>query len=218
MRARDLMAAGFRCVKLKVSADADAIEAKLRAMRAAVGDGVRIRLDPNAAWHPADAVSMLRRFARYRLDYVEQPLASIEQLAELRAATGVPLAADESATTADAVREIAARRAADVIVVKPALLGPRAALDLIRVAQGHGLAVTVTSVFDTSIGIAAALHVAAAAPAHLLDCGLATAELLSGDLVREPLHVEHGAIEVPRSPGLGIEVDDTALARWQVTP
>ena len=74
--------------------------------------------------------------------------------------------------------------------------------------------VVVTSVLDTSIGIAAALHLAATLPDPVLPCGLATASLLAGDLVREPLMPRGGWLSVPQGPGLGVQLDPAAVRRW----
>ena len=104
---------------------------------------------------------------------------------------------------------------ANVIVVKPALLGLRAAVAVVRTAQACGMNVVVTSVLDTSLGIAAALHLAATLPDPVLPCGLATASLLAGDLAHEPLVPRGGWLEVPRGPGLGVQLDTEMLQRWR---
>lgn len=211
-----LVARGFRCLKLKLSPrDLAGDRRRLAAVRAAVGPAVALRADANAAWTVAEAIAALRALADLALEYVEQPVASLADLAAVRRAVAVPIAADESVVDAASVDALVAAEAADVIVIKPALLGPRASLEAARRAHAAGLAVTVTSALDSSVGIAFAAHVAAAVAAPLRACGLATAELLAGDLVREPLAIVAGALQLPERPGLGVELDDRALARFR---
>ena len=143
-------------------------------------------------------------------------MADVAGLAAIRRNVSVPIAADESVTDADSVDVLVAAGAADVIVIKPAWLGLRASLDAARRAHAAGLAVTVTSALDSSLGIAAAAQVAAAIEGPLRACGLATAELLAGDLVRVPLAIAAGALAVPDGPGLGVEIDREAVARFRI--
>ncbi|MGD0949053.1 MAG: mandelate racemase/muconate lactonizing enzyme family protein [Candidatus Binatia bacterium] len=212
--AREFVAQGFCCLKLKVGRNVAEDAARLAAVRAAVGPQVGLRIDANGVWTLDEALRFLPQLAAYDLDYVEQPVADAAVLAQVRRAVDVPIAADECVTDAAAVQRLAALRAADVIIVKPALLGLRAAIAVVRTAQACGMNVVVTSVLDTSVGIAAALHLAATLPDPVLPCGLATASLLAGDLAREPLVPRNGWLEVPRGPGLGIQLDTEMLQRW----
>lgn len=217
-QAEVLVTSGFRCLKLKVGQAGIAVEAaKLAAIRKAVGDAVAIRLDVNAVWSVPQAIDAIAVLAPFGIDYVEQPVAGIEALAAVRAAVGVRIAADESVRDVASVTAIAARGAADVIVIKPSVHGLRTSLALMREAYLRQLPVVVTSVIETSIGIAAALQVAAVAPGRLLPCGLATATLLDGDLVAEgELTIAGGMMRVPTTPGLGVAVDAAALQRWRI--
>lgn len=207
------VAAGFRCLKVKVGTGDD--DRRLAAVRAAVGAEVQLRADANAAWTVDEAVAAIRRLAAHGLEYVEQPVAGIADLSRVRRAVDVPIAADESVTDAASVERIAAADAADVIVVKPSRLGLARGVEIVRAAAGRGLGIVVTSVLDTSVGIAAALHLAAAAPGGLRPCGLATAPLLAGDLVAEELASSGGFLDLPHGSGLGVHVDERKLAAWR---
>ncbi|MBP1684906.1 MAG: Mandelate racemase/muconate lactonizing protein [Deltaproteobacteria bacterium] len=209
-----LLAAGYRCFKLKVSHDLAHDNARVAAVRGTAGPGVRIRLDANGAWTVDEATAAITRLAAHGIEYVEQPVRTMEELARVRRAVGTPIAADECVTDANAVERLAALEAADVIVVKPALLGMRNAVAVIERARAHGLQVVVTSALDTSVGIAAALHLAATLPDPVPPCGLATAALLAGDLVREPLIPRAGSLALPRGAGLGVDLDEAAVERW----
>lgn len=212
-----LVARGYRCLKLKLApADIDGDVRRLAALRAAVGDAVALRADANGAWSHGHARDALRHIARFDLEYVEQPVADAAGLAALRRDSPIAFAADESAVDAAAVEHLAALHAADVIVIKPAFLGLHGARAAVAAAQRHGLRVVVTSALDSGIGLAAALQVAALLPEPALACGLATGELLAGDVVETPLCVHSGYLRFSEAPGLGVILDRAALARWQI--
>jgi O-succinylbenzoate synthase len=207
---------GFTCLKLKIDGhDIRKSCAVLRELRHAVGEAMKIRIDVNRGWSVDEAIECIPRLAASGIEYIEQPVASIAELARVRSAVGVPIAADECVTGEAAVRGIAAAAAADVIVVKPALVGLQSAMAIAGAATECGLAVVVTSALETSIGIAAALHLAATLPDPVRHCGLATAPLLAGDLVGEPLVPMRGFLRLPDAPGLGVHGDDS-IERWRV--
>lgn len=191
---------GCRTAKVKVAergqADGDDI-ARVEAVRDAIGPSGRVRVDVNGGWDVEHAARMIKRLARYDLEYVEQPCATLEELAELRRRVDVPLAADESIRKAEDPLRVRAAGAADIVVLKVQPLGGvRSAL---RVAEACGLPVVVSSAVDTSVGIAAGVALAAALPELPYACGLATVQLLSDDVVAEPLLPgEDGALPVRR--------------------
>jgi L-alanine-DL-glutamate epimerase-like enolase superfamily enzyme len=92
--------------------------------------------------------------------------------------------------------------------------GLRAGRTIIEHAHAAGLRVVVTSSIESGIGLAAALHLAATLPEGSPACGLATTDLLADDLIVEPLALVSGRISVPAGPGLGVELDDSALAQF----
>ena len=213
--ARRFAEQGFRCIKIKIEPrDMDTEEQRLALIRDAVGEAVSLRVDANAAWTVGEAIAAIPRLAVCGLEYVEQPVAEIAGLAAVRRAVGVPIAADESVTGVEAVGTIAAAGAADVIVVKPSLLGLTAAAAVVSAAQANNLAAVITSVLETSVGLAAALHLAATLPEPSRPCGLATVPLLAGDLVSEPLVPHGGCLRLPTGPGLGVRLDEVACQRW----
>ncbi|MGH8866987.1 MAG: o-succinylbenzoate synthase [Actinomycetes bacterium] len=194
--------------------------ARLEAVRAALGSDGRVRADVNGAWDVADAVRLLPTYdtAAGGLEYVEQPCASVEDLAAVRRLTQVPVAADESIRRAEDPYRVAALEAADVAVLKVQPLGGvRAALE---VAERIGLPVVVSSALETSVGIAAGVALAAALPDLPYACGLATVRLLERDVVAEPLLPVDGVLPV-RRPEVdagalgGARADDATAVRWR---
>lgn len=222
-RARALVVRGYGCIKLKLTpAELDGDTARLAAIRAVVGQAVALRLDANAGWTVPQAIHTLPRFGALGIEYVEQPVPDIEGLAAVRAAIGVALAADESVSGVDAVDRIGRLGAAEIVVIKPGRLGFGASTAIAAAARRRGLDVVVTSVLDTSVGIAAALHFARTLAGAMRPCGLATGELLASDLVRRRLLPAGGTLIQPSGPGLGVDVDSAALraaaAMWRNEP
>ncbi|MYI83121.1 MAG: o-succinylbenzoate synthase [Chloroflexi bacterium] len=212
------VAAGYGTLKLKVAAGSlDEDRRRVQAAREAAPDA-RLRLDANGGWDAATAREAIDALARYDLEYVEQPVPArdLEGLARLRAEGTCLIAADESVADAAEAERVLDSSAVDVLVLKPMRLGGiRRALNLARDASWEGVSCVVTTNFDSSLGVAAALHLAAAVDsfnawggfAH----GLSTAEHLAADLVARPLVPHRGVLHVPSAVGLGVEPDEAAL-------
>ncbi len=178
-------------VKVKVGDEGDLD--RVAAVRAALGPGHRLRVDANGAWDPETARRRIGLMAAYDLELVEQPVATLEELARLRRVVAVPLAADECVRSMLDARRLAALGAADVVVLKvQAFGGVRPALG---VAAAAGLPVVVTSMFETSVGLAAGVALAAALPELDYACGLGSASLLATDVVAEPLVPSEGRLK-----------------------
>ena len=144
------------------------------------------------------------------LEYVEQPVARVEDLAVVRRRVDVPIAADESIRRAEDPYLVRDLEAADVAVLKVQPLGGvRACL---RIAEDIGLPVVVSSAVESSVGIAAGVALAAALPELHHACGLATVQLLRDDVAVAPLLPVDGMLPVGRP-----EVDDRALTRLSAT-
>lgn len=170
--------------------------ARLEAVREALGPDGKLRVDANAAWDVPTAEKRIRHMAVYGLEYVEQPVATIEEMRRLRREVDVPLAADELIRRLPDPLVVAEQEAADVVVLKVQPLGgPRRALE---VAQRCGLPVVVSSALETSVGMAAGVAVAAALPDLPYACGLGTVSLLASDVVADPLEPCDGYVEVRR--------------------
>jgi O-succinylbenzoate synthase len=205
-------ASGCRTAKVKVAEpgqtddeDLDRVEA----VRDAIGPGGRIRVDVNGGWDVDHAARMIRTLDRFELEYVEQPCATLEELADVRRRVDVPVAADESIRRAEDPLEVRARGAADIVVLKVQPLG--GVRNALRIAEECGLPVVVSSAVETSVGLAAGLALAAALPELPYACGLATLSLLEGDVVTDPLVPVGGELQVRRP-----EPDERALTRYEV--
>jgi len=207
---------GCRTAKVKVAERGQTVaddQARLEAVRDALGADGRVRIDANGAWSVDEAarnIPLLDRAAG-GLEYVEQPVASVEDLAVVRRKVDVPIAADESIRRAADPYRVRDLDAADIAVLKVQPLGGvRACLGI---AEDIGLPVVVSSALETSVGIAAGVALAAALPDLPHACGLATVQLLHGDVVPEPLLPVEGSLPVRRP-----EPTPELLARYAAAP
>ncbi|MGH3361055.1 MAG: o-succinylbenzoate synthase [Nocardioides sp.] len=216
-RARDIVTAGgCSTAKVKVAEPGQTLgddQARVEAVRSALGRDGRIRVDVNGGWEVDDAVAAIRVLERAAggLEYVEQPCASVEELAAVRRAVDVPIAADESIRRAADPYRVRDLEAADVAVLKVQPLGGvRACL---RIAEDIGLPVVVSSALETSVGIAAGVALAAALPELPYACGLATVQLLADDVAHPSLLPVDGALRVSDP-----QVGEGSLARVAAPP
>lgn len=211
-RAREIVLAsnGCRTAKVKVAEPGQSVgadEARLEAVRDALGRDGLIRIDVNGGWSAEEAIARIPVLDRAAggLEYVEQPSPTVEDLALVRRRVDVPIAADESIRRAEDPYRVRDLEAADIAVLKVQPLGGvRACL---RIAEDIGLPVVVSSALETSVGIAAGVALAAALPSLEHACGLATVQLLADDLVLDPLLPVDGMLPVTRP-----EIDPGRLA------
>lgn len=190
--------AGYACVKVKVGAGDDA--GRVAAVRAAAGPEIVLRLDANGAWRVPEAIAAISALAPAGLELVEEPVHGAAQLREVRENVEVRIAADESATD-----EGAFDGAADAVCLKLARSGGiTPLLASAQSARASGCEVYIGSTLEGPVGVAAALHAAAAlaAKAPLPPCGLATLALFED--MDGVLPVQRGQIAVPTAPGLGV--------------
>jgi O-succinylbenzoate synthase len=204
-------AGGCRTAKVKVAERGQTLAddlARVEAVRDALGPDGLVRVDANGAWNVDEAVRAIAAIDRAAggLEYVEQPVMDVEDLALVRRRVAVPIAADESIRRAEDPYRVRDLEAADVAVLKVQPLGGvRACL---RIAEDIGLPVVVSSAVESSVGIAAGVALAAALPELHHACGLATVQLLTDDVVTEPMLPVDGMLPASRPT-----IDDAALAR-----
>ncbi|MBA3233647.1 MAG: o-succinylbenzoate synthase [Propionibacteriales bacterium] len=188
---------GCRTAKVKVAEPGQSLDddvARVAAVRAALGRDGRVRVDANGGWTVDEAQDAIGVLAEFDLEYVEQPVETVEDMAEVRRRVDVPIAADESIRRAEDPLRVKRLEAADIAVIKVAPLGGvRACL---RLAAELDLPVVVSSAIETSIGIAAGVALAAALPDLPYACGLATTSMLTRDVADPPLVPVDGVLQV----------------------
>ncbi len=209
--------AGFETFKLKLGAGDDL--GQVEAVRAAVGPAARIRVDANAAWSLEEAKRVVAAVEPFGIELIEQPVATMEDAAELAATTSIPLAGDESVVTAEDAQRAVALGAFQATGIKLSKVGGR--------ARGLAIAVTLpayaSSALDGPVGIAAGAVLAAAfdvrAAAGLQPRyahGLATQRLFAATIASVECELRDGWLHLPPGPGLGVEIDEDALQAHRI--
>ena len=199
-------------------------------MRLAIGSKAELCVDANEGYSTVGlAIQTIRKMEQYELKYAEQLVMGIEKLAQVASAIDTPVMADESAWNAHDVIQIIEKKAAQIVSIystKPG--GLYRAMEVAAVARAAGLICNVNGSVETGIGNRANVHLAAAAPAVTLSCVIplsVPAEHLNGriggiyyndDLLKQPMTMKDGAIEVPTKPGFGIDVDESKIEKYRV--
>ena len=211
---------GFSTMKCKAGRDPDEDLAYVRGIRDAVGDQLKLRIDPNTGYSPDVTLQLAKDLEPHNLEYFEQPMPAdlLEDSARIRGLTTTPLALNESVTTMQAVRDILDKNAAAVLLPDTYQCGGLWAVKLIvDVAASAGAGCVMHCAHDLGPKTAAMLHLVAATPNFSLanDC---TYYGLEDDVISEPFQIEHGKLTVPESPGLGIEVDLDKITKYRSQP
>jgi O-succinylbenzoate synthase len=194
-----VVASGCATAKVKVADPGSALAddlGRVEAVRDALGPAGRVRVDANGAWSVDEAVTAIVALERAAggLEYVEQPCASVEDLAAVRRRVDVPIAADESIRRASDPYRVRDLEAADIAVLKVQPLGGVHAC--LQIAEDIGMPVVVSSALETSLGLAAGVALAAALPRLDHACGLATRSLLTADVAFPELVPVDGMLPV----------------------
>jgi o-succinylbenzoate synthase len=205
---------GFETVKLKLGVGEDLEQ--VAAVREAVGETAPIRVDANASWSRDDAIAILQRIEPLRIELAEQPTESLRDMAAVAARTEIPIAADESVATAKQAARAARAAACELATVKLAKVGGAGS----AAGIAEHLPVYMSSALDGPVGIAAAAHTAQAIyrdrPDPGLAHGLATQLLFADTIAARECELRDGALHLPDGPGLGVEIDEAALARLRI--
>lgn len=213
---------GFRTMKVKVGLDPDEDVARVRAVREAVGSGVRLGVDANGGWSPRVAIQTIRRLYEYDIYFAEQPVPALDVawLADVRSHVQVPIMADESVYTLQDAMAVVRAGAADVLSVyvgKGGGIGP--ARKIAAVAEAAGLTCTVGSNLELGVASAAMIHLAMATlgiGAEEFPCDILGPFFYEGDLLAEPLPITGGEARPLERPGLGVELDQAQVERYRV--
>jgi glucarate dehydratase len=209
---------GFRVLKIK--GGVHPLEDDVRTVRLLADryPEARLRLDPNAAWPLGEAlrgVDLLQANG-IRLEYLEDPTGGLEAMAELRRRSPYALATNMCVVAFEHLAPAVRAEAVDVVLADPHYWGGfRANQRMIAVCDAFGLGVGMHSDNDLGISTAAKLHLAAAAPSLTYAIDSHHLEHVD-DLIEEPLELREGRFVVPSGPGLGVELDREALARYEV--
>ena len=196
---------GYKTIKIKVGNDADEDIARIKAIRQAVGKSINLRIDANQGYTFPTALRVLKALWDEKIEYCEQPLPAwdIAGLKKLRESTGVPIGADESLHSVQDAIMMAENHSVDVFVLKLIKTGGIwPALRIAGIAEAVGIKCVVTSPFDTQIGAAHCLQLAAALPAAI-SCDL-TCYASQPEMAVTCHTLKNGALTVGAGSGCGV--------------
>ncbi len=218
-KAQRCAAAGYSVFKLKMGLSQNVTEEidRIRAVSAVLPNNSALRLDPNEQWSLAAAQEILNACAQWPIEYCEQPLSRFAgaEIAKLQTTTHIPIALDEAVCSPEQAFEVIANHTAQILILKPALLGSLfTAKQIIQAANRSSIRCVVTSPYESGIGTAADLALACASPEIIHACGLAGLDLLADDLILTPLHIAAGVMYLPFGAGLGVNPDIASLERF----
>lgn len=207
-----------RTFKVKIGAQDPAADlARLRRLAGALGDRAELIVDANQAWDETTAVRCLPVLADLGIRLVEQPLPAwnVAGMARLRARSTVPLMADECVFSAHDMLAAAQAAAADVVSLKlvkhGGLLNTR---KVAAVAEAAGIGLYGGCLLESSIGAAAHLQVFATLRELGWGCEHFGPQILTDDLVMEPLRFRDFEVLLPAGPGIGVTLDHDKLRRY----
>ena len=198
----------FKILKVKIGVDSKKDIARIKAIREAVGDEPRIRVDANEGYSVDTAIATLNELQQYDIEFVEQPVASddLEGMANVRDAIEIPVMADESVREPQDVYNIIDYQAADMVNIKLMKAGGiHNGLKIASIAAEAGMVCQIGCFIETSIGIAAATHVALAVE-NIKFADLDGHLFLTQDLVGDFKLTNEGINKVSNEPGLGLNV------------
>ncbi len=230
-RAKEVAAMGFTAMKFDpipgpwrtfVSKDVeDAAIENVRAVREAVGWDVDILIEMHRRLAPMHARRIGRAIERYRPFWYEEPVLAenIDALAEVRREVAIPIVTGEELYTKFEFREVLEKRAADILNPDVCNVGGILELkEIAAMAEPHYVVVSPHNYNSTTLGLAATLQVSAAIPNFLITEYFVNLEEFGRDIAKTPFEVENGYIRVPDAPGIGIDLDEDALAQYPYEP
>ena len=170
------------------------------------GEDIKFRLDANGSMDLVRAIRLCKEIEKYNIDYFEQPLPkeALEDLAELRNHTSIPIAVDESLTNINSAENILEFQAADVFIVKPMLTGRYHDMkNILELSRSNDVRSVITSTIESNIGLSACVHIASSLLINEV-CGFSTYSLFKKKQ-ELPFDFNNGVITLTNSYGLGFK-------------
>ncbi len=209
---------GFRSAKVKVGGNVDADRDLIQAIREAVGSKMQLRADANAGYSVEDGIRLAKLLEPFNMQLLEQPVAAedLAGMAKVRQSTSIPIMADESIIDYASLIAVIKSDSADIVKLKVmkqgGFLNTRRMLETataagLRVVIGHGFGLGVNTVAEIMLAATSKNVIEG------LECvgPLKTAD----DIVTHKLNLQAGMISLPTGPGLGVELDNDKLLKYQ---
>jgi glucarate dehydratase len=206
---------GFSVIKYKSDGTSDERDiAVIRGLRERYGEEMKLRIDPNAAWSYAQALSLSKRLEPFNLEYLEDPVPDIEGMSRLRRETRIPFATNMCVVNFVQLPLGVRTGAVDIILGDPHHWGGLwNSKKLAAVCETFQIGMSMHSGGDVGISTAATLQFTACTPTvcHAIDSHY---HHYVGDIITKPFKYENGCFRLPEGPGLGVEIDRDALAKF----
>ncbi|RNC29860.1 MAG: L-Ala-D/L-Glu epimerase [Candidatus Dichloromethanomonas elyunquensis] len=205
--AEALAAQGFKTIKMKIGRGKEKDVETVSAVRSAVGKDIQIRVDANQAYTADQAIPILRALEKFELHLIEQPLPAWDWdgMARVAEALDTPIMVDEPISTPQDVLTAYEKKAGDIIKIKAMRCGGiYKARKVCAVAEACGLPVVLGSGHESSIGVAAEIHLAAATGCIPYAGEMNGNRRLKSDIVEYPVELTDGFATISNAPGLGI--------------
>ena len=226
-RASQIVESGFTALKFDpipgpwrtfVSKDVErqAVE-NVRAVRQAVGTDVDILVEMHRRLAPMHAVKIAREIEQYEPFWYEEPVLAenIDALASAKRDINIPVVTGEELYTKFEFREVFEKQAADIINPDVCNVGGILELkEIAAMAEPYFVVVSPHNYNSTTLGLAATINASATMPNFLITEYFVNFEELGRDIATQPFQVENGYINLPESPGLGIDLDEESLAKY----
>jgi galactonate dehydratase len=225
-RACEVVARGFTALKFDPftnpwrthigRAEEDLAVERVRAVREAVGPKVEILVEAHRRLAPNEAIRVAGRLEPFAPFWYEEPVDAEDMagLAEVRARSSLPVVTGEALYSKSQFAQVFAQRAADILNPDVCNCGGILALkEIASAAEPHHVAVAPHNYNSTTLGLAATLHVSAIIPNFLITEYFVNFEAMGREIARVAFEVHDSHIALPTAPGLGIELDEAALAR-----
>ena len=212
---------GFRAMKVKVGIDPEQDVARVKAVRNAIGDAVRLGADANGGWTPRVAIQTIRRLREQNIFFAEQPVAPLDVawMRDVRRGVEVPIVADESVFRLQDAMALVRADAADVFSIYVGKGGIGPARKIAAVAEAAGLTCTIGSNLELGVASAAMVHLGMSTQgvgAEEFPCDIIGPLYYKDDVVAEPLPIAPGMARPNERPGLGVELDMDRVRHYRV--
>jgi len=219
--ALQILAEGFRYIKIKTGLDAVEDIGRVRAVRDAVGPNTPIGVDSNMGWSYSEALNALPALEELGVAFIEQPFNRYPRaaLAEYRNRSRIPVVAHESLFTLNDALELLTGRAADIWAITPSTHGGYLPTrDILGLAQAGRIPCLLGSTLELGINSAFMAHIGLASPC--ID-GTVPSDVIGPfyhdrDIVQECFTLDEGAVVPPPGPGLGVSLDLAAVATYRI--
>ena len=225
--AKDYVIQGFKAIKMKVGLSIKEDVRNVKSVRAAIGPDIQLMVDSNHAYSLREAIELARKIEPYEISWFEEPVSPefYDQYAQLRNKTSIPIAGGECEYLRYGFLQLLQNKSVDIAQVEICASGGLTeAKRIVSLANSFGVEV-IPHVWGTGIGFHAALHLIAniePLPGRLFPPDIfieydRTENAIRDHLTFPAVKMEKGYIDVPQSPGLGIDVDPAALKKFSTT-